>query len=801
MQNWLYEFDNPALDTRFPHEGQPKGTFSSLVGVDGRYRGRLRRFPGFKVHATIGTTAVKFGTTSTAQSFTFGTKKGVKLFKSFAIQRGPNEAALIRGVLFAARDTTLNADVIVAHFFDTSTGGGIKTMVLWVGVLVAQEIDSIDVTWDHRHFFIMGQSSESGGANVTSINDMARYTGTIWTKWNMSPDLNAGLNDTHDASPVGASSSGKDFLLRGQTYGLAFRIICPEQDVYGPLSEIFLHEVPSGAEQYAWQRIALPAVPWATRRYLEMFRSVGSGYADIASVGSLHLDSRVDIGTGVLVGNSGSSWTWGLPPSEAGLPPQATNAVGGLADTALLLRGANLDPIETKVFGTLPPAKMAQAYEGLLVAVTLPDASENATDTEVIRWTPLIQDRMNLFPVDHRKRPRNLSDQVSSLVVADPYLAIITDSAIYRMHRSGTQLSFDPQVNRQGGTGRWAPTALGTMLFVPTDLGLLMVDLVSGAVEGVLAAQRIFDDPARWRGTLSDVYSGYDSEAGCIVFHHRVKHETLLLWVAEGVLTELEDAPFDAIAEGVPASAGGGAQLAFFLQESSRRVYVIDAAGDAATQTMNGGSSGHAYNGVITVRSSNDVTLWVDTQYGTLPDDNEMDGFYIHFHELDVDGSVVTGVTGERRLVLNTDLAASRINLTTALTEDAVGCRYSIAAVPFKARMWPLWDPAADEGTREPFRLKKCVAAGMVIRKLTGDYESSSANLRTKLFRLDTTTTVAEAAHALSTSPQRTFTKLLANGTILVPEVSSLVSNVGFDLHAVALAGTVEENILASLGA
>ena len=45
---WDYDFPLPALDVQRDFRTQQPGRFSRLIGVDGRYSGRLRRFPGWK---------------------------------------------------------------------------------------------------------------------------------------------------------------------------------------------------------------------------------------------------------------------------------------------------------------------------------------------------------------------------------------------------------------------------------------------------------------------------------------------------------------------------------------------------------------------------------------------------------------------------------------------------------------------------------------------------------------------------------------------------------------------------------
>src|SRR3990170_2569668 len=94
---WEYKLGTPRLDVQFDFRTLPEDTFSRLVGVDGRYIGRLRSFPGFQV--TSGDNILTDADNGSVV-VSFGGQAGFKFIQPFSIQQSNSGKNVIRGLLF-----------------------------------------------------------------------------------------------------------------------------------------------------------------------------------------------------------------------------------------------------------------------------------------------------------------------------------------------------------------------------------------------------------------------------------------------------------------------------------------------------------------------------------------------------------------------------------------------------------------------------------------------------------------------------------------------------------------------------
>jgi len=818
---WEYGFGSPALDTRPSPYLQPPGTFSRLTGVDGRYFQRLRRFPGFYEEATLPSQAEEFwdpadGDYGVDKDYTFGDSAGNKHYHYFCIQEETNRSGLLRGIIFLGQDHNSKTS-LYAYYYRTSTS---TTQLQKIGYVdgaagSTTAISYIGMSHNHRHIFVVGQLTDG-----TSIDRAFRFNydavpaNESWVGWLISPSEpglapdNTFLKDSPVSGDYGhyntqvAGTTAGGWLQNGQRYGFAYRLVCPEQDMYGPLSDIL--ELTAATNSYvsgfrtnalgtpANHGLVFAATAWATKRYIEYWRTVGSGFGDISRIGSLYLERRQEINITAYAGGDRFIAFWGVRQGgfDAAGPfffqtamvfPPSANANAGLSDTAMASRLA-LDPQETRSFVTLPPGKRIAHYEGLLVLATdTVGSGDEGPDTETLRWSTVNRDRQNLFPLEHYKAPEDLSDSFKELVRAGSFLAAVMDNHIFRIHRSGSRVSIDTLHNRHGASSRHGILAIGTNLLMVSPVGLLLVDLGSGQVDVLSASQHKLDKTTEWRASLEDVQAAYDSRIGAAIFHNPTEDEMLLVWMNEGVLTHLEDCPWDWILTGSDFT-NGGVTKALFINEASKRIFSVDVDGSADTATMNGGATGPDYNGVVSTYAGA-----VITPSGTpaLPTDNSLDGFYVHF-TVKEDGTEVTGVTGERRTISSTN--ATTFTMNSALSGNPTGVQYHLAPIPFKVSLSPVG--MSSEGAMDAFSVKKVRGMGALWRELSGDTTGAFCNYQ--LFEDDSDTAERTAYADITTVPAHTYWSAPHRGTVIVPGMECCWSNLTFELLGCIVQGSEE---------
>jgi hypothetical protein len=280
---WEYAFPRPELDLQNDFRTNIPGKLSRLVGVDGRYTGRLRRFPGFFEKYSIPT------------SYTLPLINGEKqVFEHFAIQQGPGSSQIIRGVVFLVR-----------------TGGTVDSLRVFASINGAAPVDAllvdfgalvnyVDVAIDHQFLYIVGESNDSA---KTKIEKLARYCGST-AGWKVD-DWDTAVPSV-STSGYTATAHGTSFLQGGSLYGVTARVIYPDQGLVGPIAVPQVKAFSSGTPGYALaflsETFKLGSLPGnvATRAVIQVFRTpsniqpLNSG-VDFKNIGSLFLESEYEV--------------------------------------------------------------------------------------------------------------------------------------------------------------------------------------------------------------------------------------------------------------------------------------------------------------------------------------------------------------------------------------------------------------------------------------------------------------------------------------------------------------------------
>ena len=459
----------------------------------------------------------------------------------------------------------------------------------------------------------------------------------------------------------------------------------------------------------------------------------------------------------------------------------------GLRDDALVLQ-PSLAPEEFATFlkGN-PRASFIQEYEDLFVRVTPASAEEDASETDVIRWGNVEKSRRGIVPVLNRKRISDLSDSIVNLVDAGPFLVVVMNNALLRIHRSGSRLALDPIHNRYGAVGRHGAVAIGSNLYMVSPVGVLIADLNSGQVDVVGATQHFFDETGRWNTNLADVQAAYDSQAGALIFLNPTINEMLLIWMNHGVLTHLIDMPWDHVRTGVDFQSGGS-KRALFWGTGESGIFEIDALRAATTRSTMGSPAAAvealSLNGLAgTPTNSTTLTAPASKDFST-----DMIGHYVRFF------NPTTGAKIGRALITARP-DADTVTFAAMASPPAPGDRFAIGAIPFLTTAWPLsGDP--ETPLQDLFRVKKVTAMGAALGDVSGDINGNPNKvLRYQLYKRDESAVAAEAEGTIdATNTGQTYKAIKLNHTVLVPGVENWSSDLDFDLIGLLVKGSVEHS-------
>lgn len=860
MHPWEYAFDMPHLDVQQDFRTQTAGRFSRLTGVDGRYAGRLRRFPGFKeMHSNQLDGGDEVLGSYSSDAF---------LLEPFAIQNGPTGSKVVRGYVFL---TNNGSDQDFLKVWYSVNGGTLLEKTLYT-FTASEPVNYIDVTADHQLLYFVG---ELGSSPTAKFEIVARYCGedNDPSQWKTFAWDTAVPVVPSDVTAVQHSAS---FLKGNDRLGVAYRIVYPEQGFFLPITVPAVIDIGGEAAGAGFveftNALTVNGGDVFSRAVIQMFRTVPTDFDDpVDARGILHLESEWEVprrtaslnGSGIiattttiditgfisaggLVGDTiyltlpstagsvydgiafrrtvtavsagtpdtvtftpalpiwlagtlnwnisrtgddadttgsfvGSDirprWGWGLTVAEAFF-----DAPVGLDDRALVQQPEAL-PEEFGVFKKgNPRARLIEEYENVFVRVCPASAQEDASEQDVIRWGGVDRPRKGLIPVLNRRRMANLSNQVLDVLSVGPFLAVILNNAILRIHRSGSKLAIDTIHNRHGASGRYAAVAVGSTLYLASPIGVLVADLYSGQLDVMNATQHFFDEAGRWRDDLANVQAGYDSELGAVVFLNPTKFEMLLIWLNHGVLTHLIDCPFEHLRTGLHA-VDGGLHRAILFNASAKQLYNIDAgaSADSATTFSYVGESGvgPTYNG--TTNTAGVASNKIEDSTATF--DSPMIGHFARVRSS-------AGAWQRARITAHT---------TTTLTLDGSisgnGLRYSIGAIPFQMTAWPL-SGNPDQPILDMFRVKSVYSMGAVVGSVSGD-DSGNPNQKFnyQVYERDEDSAAVEAEGSLhATQTSETHANIADRHGILVPGIECWASNLQFDLLGMIVEGTIERS-------
>ena len=432
-------------------------------------------------------------------------------------------------------------------------------------------------------------------------------------------------------------------------------------------------------------------------------------------------------------------------------------------------------------FHPTPRFKRLQAYDGLLVGIT--DVEEPATPDqdwdkseqtpEAIAWSTLtLAEPENFFP-EHQYRPDDAAERFFGLYPAGDHLFGVTNASVYRITRAGGTLTTNRLQFRLGGVSRFGCTGVGNSLFLVTPSGLKQIDGNTGAINSVTVLDRVLLDDSEWAGSLGAIHVEFDAQLGVLILLNTTKKEAYLLWESTGAVTKLEGLPWTHLTAG-PDVKTDGATRAYWITDAGL-VHVIDGAREMGKRSMCGTTVLETVNGTIT--SAADVSI-VDTA-ATFP--AGCVGFEVH---------LLSGANVGNKYTIQSRISDTHLQLDEIMAGAgvAVGDRYSVAPVVTRLVM-PVMVGAT--GRPDPFTRKTTKTFMASFSDLGGHTGTDDVNGKFTfgVKRMGTTLGTVEADFNIV--PDKTAVYLNRHDTRPFPFLEFKAGNQDWELQAIVVKGVL----------
>ena len=672
MDNVKIEFPviGPYMDSRSPMNLQT-GVFSRLVGVDGRYQGRLRAYPGNRpIHDAVSS----FSEVNYEPTFF--------KYASMVTYDGSDWVA-IRG--FVTRFLVGTTYKILFHY---NTVGS----ATWASHLIYSGTDSdaaneMDVCsfGKYLYTFIDGFSAfpkvtyyDTGSSQLTT-SQMGPY------------DENGAsiIEPTvlSDGSIAYAEDQSDGFLSFRGLYQVAFRVYHADRNLYSGLSAIL--NVDMDGQGLAGQNCKVSDLSLDS----DFNDAVKNTYDYIDVYRTPNLRSPVDTFSG------------GIFYKEARFAIASWNAitVGTLHDTALVQQEV-YDPWATPT--DVPPHSGAcEYYNGSVFAAEDPDTNGGVG----LRWTnPYVENAEN-FGSQYRYTGKTSDGKVDQFLQVNDYLVASTGSVFYRILKSGGSTGVNRFQEGRAPVSRRGMTAANSTLVMLTSQGLGVLDGNSGNMGIVKTADRVCLD--EWTGDLSNITAAYDARMGCTFFLNPEEREVLCLWDTNNAVTLLEGAPFMYVTQGPSVAAKstfGGDD-----DGDSVRAYFVTDVGRVVTPDYDRSWGKHSMLGYASGEDAGNKEVEEGDTKSALA--STYDGRFIYMSSGSYAGEFSYATGG---------------GLSGITGLGGVGSEYSVDPVITRVRFWPL---RLGEGDR--FSRKVVKSISLSLKVLSGFDSGRAKRFRVGLFR------------------------------------------------------------------
>lgn len=822
---WFYEPKFPGSDLRMSPNSVDPRMLVEAIGVDGRFEGSIRTFPGFGAESIHGVPAPKSGVTTIPSISNISLVKYVSLRKGTSphalrglMMFGDNQAGTGKALYFAYRDSDTGvSDVVMLEDFKSWTDFRPDTF------------EDFDITFLGRYAYFVNSGDVISTVPLLSntavpynkayfwdfkINDWDKYVGgfqgrimgslperAITTAFNNAGDI--ARNPSDEAFDVEVIGSADPVIAAGE-YTFAAELISRKHNLRSFIRWATIRHAATPNSGLRWA-ISYNRLPDSGGGSTNQVRGNSNVLTAPIHWGIGHVDGfrlwrspRNDLGSTQISGkyqatqhlyevrdyeekdfyDSGSgaqSWHFRHTNDDSFDVPPFTRSIQVMSDDGLFTQ-LQYDAIAQEV-GAAPRMKRVVGFDGMLIGVSDPreplTPDENWKNVErlpeAVCWSAISQGEVENFPVLNYQELDDPSERVLGLFAGSTAAFAVTNMGIYRILRAGTSVSMTRVAYPLGCVGRFAACTVGDVLYVITRTGVKEIDGATGEVRNVRLLNRLVFDDKRWAGTLSSVQVGYDGFAGAIVFLNTSLHELVLLWESTGAVTRIVDAPWSFIASGPDVKTNNGAQRAY-LVDSAGKTHTVDAFREAGKATMCGAGASETVNGAVTTGSATHI---IDSA-ASFP--VGCVGFKVY---------ILSGVrSGETATITargsGTDLTVS--GLSGTLT---TGDRYSIAPVVVHVRLPRLSGMGADD----PFVRKIASNITASLNELRGEVSTNDVNAFVYMGLHSGSTELVVNPVRISAVSDKVAVRANVGKNKVYPFLASYGSNMDYELEALLVQG------------
>lgn len=429
----------------------------------------------------------------------------------------------------------------------------------------------------------------------------------------------------------------------------------------------------------------------------------------------------------------------------------------------------------TDVFGPAPRLRRLVAYDGLLVGVT--DAKEptsfstkikkNELIPESLVWSTLVLPEPENFPPENAYKVDDPAERFFALTPVGDHLFGVTNASIYRASRAGSDLAINRLQYRLGGVSRYGQTGVGNSLFIVTTSGMKEVDGNTGELRSVTAFDRVILDDSEWAESLGNVFVEFDSKIGALVVLNTSRQECYLLWESTGAVTKLVDVPWTFITSG-PDVLTDGPHRVYFITDDAQ-VHCIDGARQMGKRSMCGTTIAETVNGTVTTGSSTNL---IDST-ATFP--ANCVGFKVYIHSGDRSGESAT---------ITVRNSATNLSISGLSGTLSVGDRYSVAPIITRVVLPQLVGQGADI---DPFVRKIGQSISVAFSDLAGEVDG--VNGKVLMGFKQNTTTLGTTEVDIDAVPDACVGYINRHSTRLFPFIEFRGGNLDYEIQGVLVDG------------
>ena len=651
----VYEFEGPSVDLSRDKSKVKMPNLVESVGTDGRFVGAIRLFPGMGDVTVHG--LKKGGDSGAAVTWTIA---NVVLAKYVAIQKGLSEDVL-RGIAMLADNQAGTGKSLYFSYVDSSTGTAdvveLENYAATSGATSIGESGHRPSTWidydigfSKRYIYLVASCTfPSSGIYPFNRAYWWDFKHNTWeTAASGFQKREAGIfyynrpyTDKEDLNTTDTTNNRLAYTLGDPTagvskagaYTLAVRPKSRKHKLRGRLAKYTTSAADGNSLLLKALKLESPqtggvfdstlAYTNSTLRWglhhldcLEFYATPvnpvnSAAYqvpGDLQALGELHL--LMPMAEKIVLATDTINGLFYRTPDQ--ISGGGLNNASALTDTGVAGVHVRFDPF-LDVVGEMPRASRCAWVDdvGFLVTDIIAKASpevgwyEDNAIADTLRWSSITAGEPENFPVANVYRPDDPGEKFVALEPAGDYLFAVSNNAVYRGLRNGSNFSMTRLQHKLGIKSRYGACGVGQSLFVVTTSGVKEIDGNTGALQSLSQIDRVIFDTLQWGLTLQHVQIEYDAVIGALILLNTSTDQCVLLWEATGAVTRLEDCPFSFLTSGINPKTGDGHRVYFVMADG--RTFVVDSERAMSKYAMCAGGSGEAVNAVVTSGSTSTV--------------------------------------------------------------------------------------------------------------------------------------------------------------------------------------------------